>query len=205
MMFPWPAAILAVLMTSQGFAPIGGAQGVEVFQRQDASIIELIADGEIDAPPSAVQAVLIDYGAHPLMVHRLAESQVLQRSKGELLVYQRLKLPVVDDRDYTLRVTWIDTGDTRSVRFLTANDKGPSIHKGVVRMPMLEGSWDLSPIRDGRATRAHYHFRIDFGGSVPHWMVRPGAAKDLPQLFEGLRHLVASRRAAQPMAHWMAH
>jgi hypothetical protein len=61
-------------------------------------------------------------------------------------------------------------------------------------MTVLEGRWDLEPIRDGNATRAVYHVQIDFAGSVPRWMVRGGAAKDLPGVYIGMRKLVDERR-----------
>jgi hypothetical protein len=190
------AMSLALALTGgANFVSIGTKQGVEVYERKDTPVIELMAEGEINAPPEELQAVLLDYAAAPQFVHRLTESRVLTRSAREIVVYQRLKLPVIQDRDYFLRVTWGSAGDVRTTRFRTASMQGP-MPPGVVRMALLEGGWDLQPIRDGHATWARYHFRIDFSGSVPRWMVRGGAAKDLPALYAGLRHMVGMRRAA---------
>jgi len=36
--------------------------------------------------------------------------------------------------------------------------------------------------------------QLDFSGSVPRWMVRGGAAKDLPNLYQGIRRLIVDRR-----------
>jgi hypothetical protein len=183
---------LALALVGPGYVPIGGRSGVQVFQR-DGGAIQLATVGEIDATPAEVQAVLEDYASHPRFVNRLAESVVLARAPGEALVYQHLRLPVIKDRDYTLDVTW-EPGAARGVRFHIAPDRGPAPRSGKVRMSTLAGGWDLQPIRDGRATRAIYHVQIDFAGSVPRWMVRGGAAKELPGLYDGIRYEVAQRR-----------
>jgi hypothetical protein len=191
--------LLTLLAVSTGvietsFAPIGGHDGVLVYLHKDAAIIELAAVGEFEAPPAEVQAALLDYGAHARINSHLAESRVLARRPGEQLVYQHLKLPVIKDRDFTLRVTWAD-GVARGLSFSIDGANGPAPTKKAVRMTLLNGRWDLEPIRDGSATRAVYHVQIDFAGSVPRWMVRGGAAKDLPGVYIGMRRLVAERRS----------
>ncbi len=174
-----------------GLTPIGGHDGVEVYQNKNSGAIELAAVGEFDASPAEVQAALLDYGAQLRVNKHLAESAVLTRASNELFVYQHLKLPVIADRDFTLRVTW----SSGSVSFRIDPTRGPAPSKKLVRMPLLEGQWDLQAIRDGNATRAVYRVRLDFGGSVPRWMVRGGAAKDLPGVFLGMRTLIDEHRA----------
>jgi len=180
-------------LVGAGFVPIGGHDGVEVFQRKDAAAIELAAVGEFDAPPAEVQAALLDYGSHPRVNHHLAASTVLERHPGQLLVYQHLKLPVIKDRDFTLRVAWTE-GSLRGLTFSIDGAHGPGATSKAIRMTLLNGRWDLEPIRDGSATRAVYHVELDFAGSVPRWMVRGGAAKDLPGVYLGMRKLVDERR-----------
>ncbi len=177
------------------YSPIGGHHGVDVFMHKDAVAIELAAVGEFDAPPAEVQAALLDYGAQTHVNEHLAVSRVLARHSGEEVVYQRLKLPVISDRDFTLRVSWTE-GAPRGLSFSIDDAKGPPATGGVVRMPLLSGRWDLEPIRGGSATRAVYHVQLDFGGSVPRWMVRGGAAKDLPGVYLGIRRLLTERRGA---------
>jgi hypothetical protein len=184
---------LAATLVGPGYVQIGGHDGVEVYIRKDTGGIELAAVGEFDAPPAEVQAALLDYGSHPRVNKHLAESTVLARRPGELVVYQHLKLPVIKDRDFTLRVVWTE-GSMRGFRFSIDGGQGPAAKKKLVRMTLLDGRWDLQPIRDGNATRAIYHVQIDFAGSVPRWMVRSGAAKDLPGVYLGMRQLVNERR-----------
>jgi hypothetical protein len=174
-----------------GFTPIGGHDGVAVYLNKNTGAIELAAVGEFDAPPAEVQAALLDYAAQLRVNKHLAESKVLERASNELLVYQHLKLPVISDRDFTLRVTWANG----RVSFRIDPSRGPAPSPKLVRMSLLEGRWDLEAIRDGNATRALYRVRLDFAGSVPRWMVRGGAAKDIPGVFIGMRTLINEHRA----------
>ncbi len=184
---------LSVVFAEPGYQAIGGHDGVEVYLHKDAQVIDLAAVGEFAAPPAVVQAALLDYDAHPKIIKHLTESTVLERRPGEMHVYQHLTLPVIKDRDYTLRVDW--TPDSaRGLSFSVDNRSGPGQSKSAVRMTMLEGRWELQPIRDGQATRAVYHVRLDFAGSVPRWMVRGGAAKDIPNIYIGFRRAINDKR-----------
>jgi hypothetical protein len=198
-------SLLATLLTfsvtfaAPGFQPIGGHDGVDVYLHKDTTVIELAAVGEFDAPPAEVQAALLDYGAHPKIIKHLSESKILAKQPGEMHVYQHLKLPVIKDRDYTLRVAWTE-GSARGLSFAVDNAPGPAPSKQAVRMSMLEGRWELEPINGGQATRAVYHVKLDFAGSVPRWMVRGGAAKDIPNIYIGFRRAITEKRVGFPLS-----
>jgi hypothetical protein len=189
-------SLIGMISVDAGFVRIGGHDGVEVYLRPDSRLIDLAAVGEIDAPPSQVQTALLDYDAHPHVNARLRESRVLSRHAGEELVYQHLKLPVIKDRDFTLRVHWVE-GEARGIVFAIDRTAGPPATRDVVRMTLLDGSWELQPIRGNAATRAIYHLRLDLAGSVPRWLVRGGAAKDVLAVYQGLRRLINDRRCHQ--------
>jgi hypothetical protein len=175
-----------------GFKRVGGQHDVEVYQNEQSPVVELAAVGRFEAPPSVVQAALLDYTAHTRVNPQLVESVVLERTAGEQLVYQHLELPVIKDRDYTLRVTW-DEGAANGLRFTIDGSRHPATTEKFTRLERLTGSWELSPGSDGRSTEAYYHIELDIG-SIPRWMVAGGAAKDLPSLFVGIRTLIAPMR-----------
>jgi hypothetical protein len=193
------ALVVSLLVVSQalvgpGFIRIRERDGVEVYLRkQNPRIIELAAVGEFDAPPAEVQAALLDCKEHPRFVHTLAECRVLERGRGEMILYQRLDLPVIKDRDFALRVL-SNQGDTRVVRYSIIAGKGPPPSGKAVRLTLMTGRWVLEPIRGGTATRATYQVQIDMAGSIPPSLVRSGAGKDIPGLFQGMRKFVAERR-----------
>jgi uncharacterized protein YndB with AHSA1/START domain len=179
--------LMTTTLSNEGYERIGEKAGVDVYRR-GGHAIDLAAEGNIDAPPEVVLKVLTDYGSHPKWVHGLAVSRVLDQRAGALDVYQRLHLPMLDDRDYAMHVTWKGAGGEREIHFATTNDKCPSPpDKGVVRVPLHEGSWLLEAVDGGRHTHAVYRFRMELGGSLPMWMARGRAAKDVPALFESIR------------------
>jgi hypothetical protein len=180
------------MLSGQGYQKVGERDGVTVYRRADHAI-DLAAEGDIDAPPDVVRRVLIDYASHPKWVHGLVVSRVLDQQQQSLDVYQRLDLPMLDDRDFTLHVTWGDEGALRVIRFSTT-DKGPGPQKGVIRIPIHEGSWQLEPLDGGTHTRALYRFRMELGGSLPMWMARGRASKDVPALFQAIRSQTAYYR-----------
>jgi hypothetical protein len=174
-------------LVDAGMVKVGQDKGVTVYRREGNCAIDLAAEGVISAPPSRVLEVLLDYAHHPTWNHNLKESRVLQRGNDSLLVYEHLGLPLISDRDYTLRVSWGRQEERVWMRFATANPLGPPPQKGAVRVQLHEGTWLLEPIAGGSGTLARYQFRLDLGGSLPGWMAKGRAAKDVPNLFEQLR------------------
>jgi len=186
-------ALAAVSNPGSGFVLIGATNGVTVYRRPESSVIELAATGIIPASPDRVRAVLLDYPHHAGWLKNVAQSRVLSREGQTLVVYQRLNLPVVSDRDFAMRVRWGTEGETHWIRFGTDDVQAPAPRKGVVRVASHHGYWELKPVNGGKATRAFYRFRIDLAGSIPKSLVAPGAAKALPQLF-----IAVGDRAAAP-------
>jgi hypothetical protein len=184
---PAPASALP----SEGFAPIAEEHGVKVYRREKRNGIELAAEGRIGAPPDRVRKVLLDYPSHQRWQKHLKENKILGRGDNFLDVYQRLDLPMIDDRDFSLHVTWGDEGPVAWMRFTTMSGIGPPPVKGVVRVTQHEGGWRLEPIEGGAATHAVYRFYLDLAGSFPSWMAKGGAAKDLPELFANITKQLA--------------
>ncbi len=184
-------AVLASLTVSAALAPVCDEDGVTVYRNVDAPQLELVAEADLDAPPAAVQHVLVDYGHRPSLAAEVCESRVLARDEHGLVVYERLRLPLVSDRDYTFAVSGGDDEDCRWVRLVTANELGPAAVPGVVRMPLHEAEWRMCPTAGGTHTHAWYSVRMDLGGALPGWLWRSGVGKHVPALFAALRRELA--------------
>lgn len=192
---PGPASALA----SEGFESLGEQRHIRVYRRQARQGVELAAEGTLAGSPARVLAVLIDYPSHKRWQKHLKEQRILARTaaaggrgpdaapgEGSLDVYERLDLPVLDDRDFVVRVTWGSEGDLRWMRFVAAISGGPPPVPDVVRVTAHSGSWRLEPVDGGQRTHAVYRFHIDLAGSFPMWLGSGQATNDLPDLFENI-------------------
>jgi len=149
--------------------------------------------GVIDAPPGLVFAVLNDSEAYPSFMPYTAEVRVLKREKNWVTAYQRLELPLVSPRDYTLRsehAKWLGRdGAIYRIRWEPANDLGPAEKPGVLRVNVCEGGWLLEP--EGlHATRATYTVYTDGGGSLPPFVANNGSRIAIRKVFDAVRKQV---------------
>lgn len=102
---------------------------------------------------------------------------VLRETADERVVHEQISSSVVSDRDYVVRQH--RSGDGRAGAFQLTFEKdegGPPPAKGVVRLPVLRGSWTVTPTGDGGA-EVVYRVHSEPGGSVPAFLVR-GALVD---------------------------
>jgi hypothetical protein len=161
--------------------------------RSGSSFKEFRGLGLIAAVPSTVFAVLDDTEAYPDFMPYTSECRVLQRQKEGLLLYQRLALPLISDRDYTLRTRYdkwqSDEGTIYRIRWEPANDLGPGPTPGVRRVNQCEGGWLLEP-HGKDATRATYVIYTDSGGAIPPMIANNGSRMAIRRLFEAVRKQV---------------
>jgi Polyketide cyclase / dehydrase and lipid transport len=65
--------------------------------------------------------------------------------------------------------------------------------KGIVRMPILRGSWTIEPL-DATRSRMVYQVAVDPDGRLPEWLVRRGAVNALPDVIEQVRRRLGGER-----------
>lgn len=195
------ALALVAAVPPPGYVRVANEQGVTVYRKEGTPFIDILAEGVIPAPPERVREVLLDYPHHPEFLQRIPEVRVLARDPGSMLVYQRIDLPVLADRDMVLRVTWGEApGGVLFTHFASAGAGAPvPPRRGLVRVTTHEGGWRLQPVLVGGrpATLARYQMHIDLGGSLPGWMARAQAGKDVPALFAAISARAA--RGAPPL------
>ena len=177
-------------MARQGYKKVAREGGVTVYKHRHSSLIRLGADGRFKGSPAQVTAALLDYDRHAGAVGRVSKSKILKRGEKWMLVYQRLSLPVISDRDFTLKVTWEEREGVHYIRFRCFRAKGPRRPDGVVRLSHHQGSWQLRATRDGKGTIARFQVSTDMSGDLPRWIARSGAHGDIPDLFRAIQKLI---------------
>jgi len=163
--------------------------------RAGSDLKEFRGIGMIDAPPNVVFAVLDDTESYPQFMPYTSECKILKREKNTVLAYQRLDLPFVSDRDYTLRSkhdVWRGPdGPIYRIRWEPANNLGPAEKPGVSRVNLCEGGWLLEPDANG-GTRAVYSIFTDNGGALPSFLSNNASRIAIRKLFDAIRERVKS-------------
>lgn len=178
---------IPVKLTRDGMELIAVEDGVTVYKNERSDIIWIGAEGKIPAPPARVQRALIDYDRQVGKIGRLSEVKVLDEdtAKRKLVVYQRLNLPIISDRDFVLQVRHGKQGVKRWISYWAVGNRGPSPRDGIVRVTHHRGAWELLPVGSDE-TLLRFEMRMDLAGSVPMWMAKSSAGEEIPALYESV-------------------
>jgi hypothetical protein len=152
---------------------VGERDGIVVEERDDGSSIrEVRATGRSPLPPAAVLDTVWNHREYVGFVPYLKRLEILAEGDDWLVVYEQVAMPLVKDRDYTIRLTRLAVpGTGRSeVTFRSAPAAGPPERDDHVRVRSIEGAWVIEP-EPGGGSRAVYTVRNDPGGTIPAWIV----------------------------------
>lgn len=187
------AADAAAATGDEGWSAPSNVGGLTVFNRarKDSSLKEYKAIGVIAAEPIVVKRVLEDTPEFPHFMPYVTEARVISQTGDARIGYQRISVPLVGDRDYTMRITWearrlADGAFSYRNRWQSANDLGPPEKSGVTRVKVNEGQWFLEPAGPNQ-TRATYCIFCDAGGSIPTMILNSANKTAIPKLFEAIR------------------
>jgi hypothetical protein len=190
-----PSQAAQAAQTSQAaWVEVSRTAALTVYRRthSDGVLTEWMASGSIAAPPYVVKNALDDYTPKVGQMPYMAETKVLKRDANGTVIYNRTAPPLVDDRDYTIRM--FDDSYVRKdgavvyvARWRTANDEGPPPRDDVVRVDKTEGYWRLDPIDDGKRTKATYFVVASPGGNIPQSIADMGTNSVMADIFTALR------------------
>ena len=174
----------------QGWVKVRSKGTLTIYNRsRDGSKVkELKAIGIVKAPPSAVRKAINDIEGYARFMPYTGEARVLSRGTNSVVVYERLEMPLVADRDFAIRMSDETRrgpdGSTRYVcRWQCADELAPPEKHGVVRIKTNEGSWTLEPVEGGRFTRVTYWIYTDPGGKIPVSILNSANTSAIPKVF----------------------
>lgn len=154
-----------------------------------SDIKEVKAVGTINAPAHAIVNVIDDVEHYKDFMPFVGTSTVLSRKGRTVVSYQLMDAPFISDRDCTVvrndKSEWKSNGTPRyRLDYSIAQPEvGPKPKPGVVRLKVVDGSWDIEPL-DKKRTRATYYLYTDPGGALPAFIVNLANEKGLGGLFD---------------------
>lgn len=171
--------------------------GITVWRREvpGSNIREVKATMEIDVGAERVWQVLIDVDRYVEFMPYVLEARTLESEGANVeYQYQLIDPPLVDKRDYVLRVEKsIDEARGLFVRKWSAvKNKGPAKPDDAVRLSVVDGMWQLEKL-GGSKVRVTYYLFTDPGGSIPNWIANKANRTSVPELMDAVR-----KRAKNP-------
>jgi ribosome-associated toxin RatA of RatAB toxin-antitoxin module len=195
-----PLLVLASLAQAAAgeWTAAGTTRGATVSYRDDPrrGVREVRATAEVDFPAARVFPLVCDFTHYGSLVSGVQETTVLSGAvPADYEIYLRYapRFVVVAARDVVVRVQGASRPDGSGGCQWTHVTGGEPERKGIVRMPLLRGSWTIEPLTATRA-RVVYQVTVDPGGRLPGWLVRRGAVSALPDVIEQVRRQLDERR-----------
>jgi ribosome-associated toxin RatA of RatAB toxin-antitoxin module len=200
-----PLGALLMLVTlaqaaAGGWTAAGTTRDVALEFRDDPQleVREVRATTELPFPAARIFALVCDFTHYGSLVSGVQETKMMSgTAPSDYEIYMRYapRFVVVSARDVVVHVQGRSTPNESSACQWTDLKAREPERKGVVRMPLLRGSWIIEPL-DATRSRVVYQVAVNPGGRLPGWLVRRGAVSALPDVIEQVqRRLERESRA----------
>ncbi|MGQ0508056.1 MAG: hypothetical protein ACT4TC_22380 [Myxococcaceae bacterium] len=167
----------------------------------NSAILEVWAEGVINAPVQDIQETMMDPDRFPKFMPYVKEGRNILTPfpDGSRYVYVRVNPPMLSPRDYVTHVTLVkgvaaDGSGEFENKWVATPDIIPS-RANIVRLRFNEGGWKVTPRPDG-SSYAVYRFAVDPGGAVPAFAANMGNKSGIQDTFKAVEQ-EAQRRAAE--------
>lgn len=160
--------------------------------RAGSEVREVLGKGSFDAPPWVIKNVIDDVGRYSSFMPYTEKSTIESQGDGWMISYQRLAIPLADDRDYVIKLFDESHEDATGKvvwknRWTTDGAKGgPKPVDGVVRILINEGYWQLEDLDGGKHTKITYYVYTSPGGAMPAFLVNAANTQAVPDLFKAV-------------------
>ena len=174
-----------------GRTAAGTTRGVTLAFRDDPrlEVREVRATTELAFPAAHIFPLVCDFTHYGSLVSGVRETKMIAgTAPSDYEIYMRYapRFLVVSARDVVVHVQGQSTPDGSSQCHWTEMQEREPVRNGVVRMPLLRGSWTIEPL-DVTRSRVVYQVAVNPGGRLPVWLVRRGAVRALPDVIEQVR------------------
>jgi hypothetical protein len=150
----------------------------------------------VDEPSERVIQAIQIRGVDDQYLDEGLSRSFFRRAEGDdSLTYFRMRIPVVSDRDVTLRTKRGFEAETGVYRdeWWTANEEAPPLKEGYVRMSKSEGFWEVTPMGESRS-HVVYESHADPGGRLPSWIANSMLGDQVIDQIVTLRRIIDDHR-----------
>ena len=174
-----------------GWTAAGTTRDVTLEFRDDPQleVREVRATTELPFPAARIFPLVCDFTHYGSLVSGVQETKMMSgTAPSDYEIYMRYapRFVVVSARDVVVHVQGQSTPNGSSACQWTDLKEREPERKGIVRMPLLRGSWTIEPL-DATRSRVVYQVAVNPGGRLPGWLVRRGAVSALPDVIEQVR------------------
>ncbi|MFO0697917.1 MAG: START domain-containing protein [Nitrospira sp.] len=163
-----------------------------------SSVPEFKAVGIVDALPSVCWNVIQDFASYTNTMPFVKESRIINQDSDGIYLYSIIdpNRSLVWPRDFTIKVS--SDSSAMTMKWSIADNWGPEVQAGYVRVKKNTGSWQLRPLPgDGTKTEVTYQIHTEPGGVLelgskvlPNWVQLWVNSDALPELFRKLADAV---------------
>jgi len=151
------------------------AKGIVIYTRipEGSEIKEFKAITEVEASLSSLVAVISDVNALPKWYKNSGETKVLKKvSDKKQVYYYEVLVPFPFRNRYMVQSVEFDQDpETKVVMVEISNVMNiPIEDRGRIRMPVAQGSWELTPLGNNKV-RVEHQYLADPGGKIPKSIV----------------------------------
>lgn len=177
---------------------VSGAITVKTREISD-SVKEIHAEMVMDAEVQDVQSAILDAAAYPRFMPYFKESRVVGKTEdGRPLIYSRMAMPFVQERDYVVQVQVLkqvkEDGSGEFANRWEAVEGHVPPRDNTVRLKLNEGEWKAEPAGEGKA-RVTYRVVAHPGAWVPSFAIDMGNKKGIPEMMKAVEKEAKERGA----------
>jgi ribosome-associated toxin RatA of RatAB toxin-antitoxin module len=188
---PFLALLALAQAAAGGWTAAGTRGGVTLAFRDDPQleVREVRATTELAFPAARIFPLVCDFRQYRTLVSGVQKTRMVSgTAPSDYEIYMRYapRFLVVAARDVVVHVQGQSTPDGSGTCYWTDLKERTPERKGIVRMPLLRGSWTIEPL-DAMRARVVYQVAVNPGGRLPGWLVRRGAVSALPDVIEQVR------------------
>jgi hypothetical protein len=152
------------------------ADGIQIFRKEAGSdrLVAFRGIGDVEAALPLVATVIFDTDRRREWIDGLVDSRIIRwRSRDNFVEYDHIGLPFfIRDRDFvsTVKMSFYPSRKKMAFHYQPSDD--PSAPRtGYIHGVVIDMTFILSSIDDGKKTRVDAEFLCDPKGLIPKWLV----------------------------------